>query len=215
MTEITSIGQTNDCQQNSNGATSSRYLGAVLARFGYLGPADLLDPQLPQVYRDVVNSSYKYEDVVPSSEGYSFDDEHSKPPFYAAKSDIGGRGLFASRLIKKGEKVHDGPRSSVEFPSSYAYRNYIFSLTRNRACDMLAWAWTQFAPGLSRKAVIYTAFDISILMNNGNSDKKNVGPKTISDQKKEILYALRDIQKDEEILNDYGKYDATWSDVGL
>ncbi|EJK49351.1 hypothetical protein THAOC_31781 [Thalassiosira oceanica] len=143
-----------------------------------------------QVYRDVVNSTYKYEDVVPSSEGYSFDDEHNRPPYYAAKSDIAGRGLFASRFINKGEKVHDGPRSSVEFPSADVFRDYIFSLTRNRACDVLAWSWTQIVPGSFNETKIYTAFDISILMNDGYGDS-NVGPKTISDQKKEILLLER------------------------
>mmetsp|Transcript_22034 Transcript_22034/g.52053 ORF Transcript_22034/g.52053 Transcript_22034/m.52053 type:complete len:360 (+) Transcript_22034:124-1203(+) len=167
-----------------------------------------------QVYRDVVNSTYKYEDVVPSSEGYSFDDQHNRPPYYAAKSDIAGRGLFASRFINKGEKVHDGPRSSVEFPSADVFRDYIFSLTRNRACDVLAWSWTQIVPGSFNETKIYTAFDISILMNDGYGDS-NVGPKTISDQKKEILYALRDIKRGEEILLDYDNYKGYWSDVGL
>ena len=185
----------------------------VLANFTSYLLSTLLDRDFPQVYRDVVNSTHKFEDVVLSSEGYSFDDQHNRPPFYAAKSDIGGRGLFASRFINKGEKVHDGPRSSVEFPSAVVFRDYIFSLTRNRACDALCWSWTHYVPERG-ETKIYTAFDISILMNDGEDDS-NVGPRNTSDQEKEILYALRDIEKDEEILLDYGTYESRWSDAGL
>ena len=54
-----------------------------------------------------------------------------------------GRGLFSTRRIKEGEIIHDGEIDSVLFPSPASFREFIFALPRNRACDMLDWVWTQ------------------------------------------------------------------------
>ena len=92
------------------------------------------------------------EDLVPPTLGYSFgggdedgDDEEEKkrhpipPPYYAKLSPGKGRGLFASHFIPKGSLVHDGTISDVIFPSAHKFREYIFSLPRNYACDAAEW----------------------------------------------------------------------------
>jgi len=53
-----------------------------------------------------VDSSANFEDVVPPTQGYTLG--NNKPtPFYAKLSDGKGRGLFATRDIKKGGMLYD------------------------------------------------------------------------------------------------------------
>ena len=75
---------------------------------------------------------------------FSFDGNGNPPPYYAGHGDR-GRGLFASRDIKKGELVHDGNKSDIQFPSDddgLAWRRLVFNLPRNKACDVIDWSWT-------------------------------------------------------------------------
>ena len=113
---------------------------------------------------------------------YSFsdnDDEEEKekrpppipPPYYAKLSPGKGRGLFASRSIKKGSLVHDGTKSDVIFPSARKFRQYIFSLPRNYACDAAEWVWMQ---QLEKDGPYHLLMGINIssLMNSGMSIPK-------------------------------------------
>ncbi|KAL7450748.1 hypothetical protein ACHAWC_002611 [Mediolabrus comicus] len=89
------------------------------------------------------------------------------------------------------------------------WRSMIFALPQKMACDLSEWTWTQ------RKKIggpykIFTAFNISILMNGSN--KPNTMPKCSRCSK---MYAIRDIKKDEEILYDYDVYPTLWDEVGL
>ena len=53
-----------------------------------------------------VDSSANFEDVIPPTQGYTLG--NNKPtPFYAKFSDGKGRGLFATRDIKKGGMLYD------------------------------------------------------------------------------------------------------------
>ena len=53
-----------------------------------------------------VDSSANFEDVIPPTQGYTLG--NNKPtPFYAKLSDGKGRGLFATRDIKKGGMLYD------------------------------------------------------------------------------------------------------------
>jgi len=61
-----------------------------------------------------------------------------KQPYYAKKSPGKGRGLFASRDIKKGEVVHDGTNSDV-IMSGKDFRRFIFALPQKMACDATEW----------------------------------------------------------------------------
>jgi len=126
---------------------------------------------------------------------------------------LGGRGLFASRDIKRGELAHWGAKSDVMFPTANVWRQYIFSLPRAHACDMANWCWHQ--EDKEGDLHIFCSMNIAILMNEGRrKTKRNVGPKTADDYESKF-YALRDIQKDEEILMDYGTYETDWKKVGL
>ncbi len=116
--------------------------------------------------------------------------------------DDRGQGLFASRDIKKGELTHDGTSSNVPFPDAAAWRRFVFSLPRNRACDILDWTWTQKL-NEDGEYGIFSALDISVLHNGGRGAGANVNPKSPTSS------------KFEELLTDYLIYDTVWSKVGL
>ncbi|KAL3788060.1 hypothetical protein ACHAW5_003220 [Stephanodiscus triporus] len=168
---------------------------------------------LKRQYRELVDDKpVILESPVPPTEGYSFgpgEYSDTPPPYYADRSEGKGRGLFSSRPIKKGELVHDGPRSSVKFPDAAAFRRLVVSLPRKTACDITEWAWTQkLSP--DGKMNILVDLNIAALMNS--SEKPNVAPKNKMATR---FYATRDIAKGEEILQNYAVFETDWSAVGL
>ena len=60
----------------------------------------------------------------------------SLPPFFAKFSPVKGRGVFASRYIKKGELVHDGTVSAVNCPKPWHDDN-LFTSTEPRIYHLL------------------------------------------------------------------------------
>ena len=94
------------------------------------------------MYNKEVDSSYKFDEIVPPTHGYfSFEEiggsfkTAGAPPFYAESTNMGRRrGLFASRDMR--EVVHDGTDSDVVFPDAMAYRHFVFALPQRTACDI-------------------------------------------------------------------------------
>jgi len=175
---------------------------------------------LRQTYTLIVNNTKKWNDPVPPTEGYSFQKDNKAalpPPYYAKQSKGKGRGLFASRDIKKGELVHSGD-SDIVFPGHGAikWKEFVFSLPRDFACDCTDWHWMQMKYDGDDYHMV-AALDISVLMNSGGEEfgpgrTPNVLPE---DKYSGRQFALRDIEKDEEILTDYDAYWTEWSEVGL
>lgn len=161
-------------------------------------------------YNKQVDSSYTFDELVPPTQGYRFN-EGGAPPYYAKVSKSKDRGLFASRDIKKGEVVHDGSKSDVVFPTAMAWRRFVLSLPRKAACDMTEWSWTQqLEEGGQMK--ILTSINISILMNMGVTEQINAVPKSGTES---VFYATRDIKKGQEILTDYEIYETRFDLAGL
>lgn len=161
-------------------------------------------------YNEVVDDRVKFDDPVPPTRGYTLLDG-KPPPFYARLSPGKGRGVFASRIIKRGHVVHHGDPSAVEFADAAAWRRFVFSLPRTMACDVVEWTWTQ---RLSEGGRLRTLMDMNIaaLFNNGGEGGFNVVPK---DRHSLIFYAARDIEKDSELLYNYDNYETNWAAVGL
>jgi len=106
-------------------------------------PTNAIYQHFRDAYMKVVNPkpNGKYyppflNDPVPGTEGYNFDGLGNPQPYYGDHG-IRGRGLFASRRIRKGELVHDGTRSDIVFPTGMAFRKFLFALSRKEACDMI------------------------------------------------------------------------------
>lgn len=164
---------------------------------------------LRDVYNSEVDSSFAFDDPVPPTKGYTLN-ENGPPPYYADISPGRGRGLFASRDIKKGELVdgiESGTKSDMIFTTTNAIRRYLLALPEPMACDVLEWTYTQkIVKG--GPPVLLCASDISSLMNSAWDDDvdANVMPKDKSSSV--LLYASRDIKKGEEILMNYGVFEA-------
>jgi len=161
-------------------------------------------------YNGVVDDRVKFDDPMPPTLGYTLRDQ-SPPPFFAKFSPGKGRGVFASRDIKKGELVHDGNRSASQFSDGMAWRRFVFSLPREMACDIAEWSWTQ---SLSVQGRLEALVDLNIaaFFNTGGEMKSNVNPKVPTSLK---FYATRDIKKGSELLYDYNLYETNWEKVGL
>ena len=168
-------------------------------------------------YIQYVDRSYKFDDPVPPTEGYSLHVKGTPQPYYAKKqhvADGGQRGLYASRDIHKGELVHNGTKSDVSFPNANAYRRFLFGLPkREMGCDVTEWTWTQ-QQGENGPLKLMTGFTISILINEGWTDEDvNVLPES---DVSPLFYSTRDIQKGEELLTTYETLYSTDHDaVGL
>uniref|UniRef100_A0A7S2PY17 SET domain-containing protein n=1 Tax=Skeletonema marinoi TaxID=267567 RepID=A0A7S2PY17_9STRA len=160
---------------------------------------------LRDVYNSEVDSSFVFDDL-PPTQGYTLN-ENGAPPYYAKLSPGKGRSLFASRDIKEGELVdgiEGGTKSDLIFTTVEALQRYLLALPEPMACDVLEWSYTQkLVKG--GPAVLLVASDISSLMNDAwGDDVANVGPKDKTSST--LLYANRDIGKNEEILMSYGVF---------
>lgn len=158
-------------------------------------------------YNKEVDSSYKFDKIVPPTEGYLFDEigaRHNEgaPPFRAGSKKKGThRGLFATWDIRKGQVIHDGFGSDVVFPDAMAYRRFIFALPQTEACDVIDWTWTQRLEK-DGPMKIMLAINISAMLRTGlttDSEQANVMPESSTSQ---VYYATRDITSGEEILTD-------------
>ena len=157
----------------------------------------------------LVDQRLNLDDPVPPTQGSSLGNTGGPPPYYPKRSEGKGRGLFASRDIKKGELVQDGPNSYIVFPDAMSFRRLVFALPRKSGCDITEWAWHQQLSPTGPLTILVDA-NIAALMNS--SDDPNVAPKTDTETR---FYAVRDIKKDEEILQDYNLFETNWVKVGL
>eukprot|EP00985_Skeletonema_marinoi_P016770 scaffold9057_cov80-Skeletonema_marinoi.AAC.1 len=153
-------------------------------------------------YNKEVDSSYKFDEIMPPTQGYKFN-EAGAQPYYAKVSDGKHRGLFASRDIRKGEVVHDGTHLGVAFPDAKAYRRFVFALPRRTACDITEWTWTQRLDQNGSTRIMLT-INISAMLSMGfTSEEVNVLPESESESStSQMYYATRDIKRGEEILTD-------------
>ena len=171
------------------------------------------------LYNEVVDPTYTFDDVVPPTQGYRFY-EDGPPPYYPKLSPGKGRGLFASRDITKGEIVHDGTKSDVIFPNETSWKRFMFALPRTMACDNALWTFTQEVEEDGPIRIV-SSLNIAILMNEANNPKEvntNVQPENgegVYSEYSSVFFATKDIKKDEEILMNYDDYSTDYAAAGL
>ena len=151
-------------------------------------------------YKELVDDTASFDETIPPTQGYSMNDE-GPPPFYAKLSPTQGiPSLYATRDIKKGELVHDRSTSDAIFPDTISYRNYMLALPKRMACDVFHRSWARQLNEDGPEYIICLAMDISSLIRSGDLLQANVAPYSAVSP---LLYATRDITKDEEILTYY------------
>jgi len=129
------------------------------------------------------------------------------PPFKAGQTKDGkGRGVFATRDIKKGEMTYGGTKNYIFFTTGHDYRRFLDAFDDETACDLMKFTWPQEGIGPRGERLIWGPMDDNALQNHAGSDKANTGcpPHVYCGNFDE--YALRDIKKGEELLCDYGEF---------
>lgn len=134
-----------------------------------------------------------------------------------------GRGLFATKDIKKGEVVRKEVRVG-RFYDARDYREFVLNLEVDFACDVLQWAYTILD---ADEYYVGVDLDEASICNDGGENDANVVLVTDEEFKKAhmeegdkwYLYevAARDIKAGEELLCLYKEFDRLngWEQLGL
>jgi hypothetical protein len=204
------------CEESATGSTNNHYDKSTRMK-----PARRSRPIpsleywlfLRKQYKELVDETAVFDnDPVPPTLGYSLRN-HELAPFYAAESPSNtgseiSRSLYASRDIKKGEIVHNRALSESIFPDVITYRNYVLSLPRVMACDVIEGAaWTR--PLKDGPDYISLDMNISSFIRSGGPVRANVMLSNSNSGAGGVLLATRDIKKDEEILTHFVRMGAT------
>jgi hypothetical protein len=122
----------------------------------------------------------------------------SKRPYYTAYSEGKGRGNFASRNIEKGELIYDGYSNAAFFQVGESFKRFVALLSKEAACDVIEWAFMQ---DLTNTGSVVLALD----MDGGGFFNDGSTQSNMENKKKSSLdkYAIKDIQKGEEITENY------------
>mmetsp|Transcript_31489 Transcript_31489/g.47602 ORF Transcript_31489/g.47602 Transcript_31489/m.47602 type:complete len:254 (-) Transcript_31489:345-1106(-) len=143
-----------------------------------------------------------------------------------------GRSVFAAESIPEGSLIWN-TRNTARFRNGAHYRQLLASVDTDISCDIIQWAYVQ-----EKDELLFVSVDLDpgILINSGTSIFKSDG---LTKRKKrdnvqnmgcdrkaasrfpggctENYFALRDIDKGEELLLDYGDFAIThgWENFGL
>ena len=140
---------------------------------------------------------------------------------YQVKHSPGrGRGVFAAQDIHKGQLVYTETMQKATFSTGHNYRRFLQSLPPDLACDVMEWAYVQ---QVDQGLIICVDLDEGALLNDGRKQETNIGcdPEAAAKLNGHVCgvsdFALRDIQKGEELLVAYDDFDAPdgWSSFGL
>ena len=98
------------------------------------------------------------------------------PPYKAGQTKDGkGRGVFATRDIKKGEMTYGGTKSYIFFTTGHDYRRFLDALDDETACDLMKFTWPQKNVGPKHEPVIWGPMDDNAFMNDGGKERANTG----------------------------------------
>ncbi len=98
------------------------------------------------------------------------------PPFKAGQTKNGkGRGVFATRDIKKGEMTYGGSKHYIFFKTGHDYRRFLDAFDDEMSCDLMKFVWPQKYIGPKNEALIWGTMSDNALMNDGGKKKANTG----------------------------------------
>ena len=135
--------------------------------------------RLQTIYKSLGGGTVDYSGTVDYPESEAPHD--FIPPFKSGYTiDNKGRGIFATRYIRKGEMTYGGKKNYAFFSSGEEYRRFLNELTDAEACDIMMWSWPQWNMGRDGSTMIVVLLDDNSLQNHADG-----------------------IDDDEEILSDY------------
>ena len=98
------------------------------------------------------------------------------PPFKAGQTKDGkGRGVFATRDIKKGEMIYGSTKNYIFFTTGHDYRRFLDALDDETACDIMKFTWPQKNIGPKGEALIWGPMDDNAFQNDGGRKRSNTG----------------------------------------
>ena len=152
-------------------------------------------------------------------------------PYYIGYHSLRGRGIYAKEAVPKGSVIWN-TRQTACFKKGELYREFLMSLPRELACDVLQWAYvidrdkgyggkvTQ--PKETQNMNICVDLDEGIYMNTGEQLEDNAGCELNASESvpggcKDNIFALKDIKANEEILVNYRDFAEpdSWESFGF
>jgi predicted RecA/RadA family phage recombinase len=106
-----------------------------------------------------------------------------------------GRGLFATKNIKKGEVIWKNIQSA-EFEDELSWRRFVSSIPYELACDVHQWAYVEYDED-DKISILYLDLDDGSFTNTPDGDQDE------NSTTEEVSIALRDIKAGEEITMSY------------
>lgn len=166
-----------------------------------------------RIYKDTGGGTIAVDAAVPA--GFV-------PPMRAGHTADGkGRGVFAARDLRRGERTYGGKEHYAFFRDGPSYRRFLAALSDAAACDVMMWAWTQTAQeGATRAPLVLLPLDANSFQNSGDDgEDANTGCPPEYEGSCGLFdeFALRDIREGEELLCDYGDFAELhiWEEFGL
>jgi len=140
-----------------------------------------------------------------------------------------GRGLIASRNIKRGELIFTGTNNTIVFETGHAWRKFLWYLyhapptpdpyPEGFACDIKSWSWIQYMPNQQGLKIMVDIDESSLLNQPSSGERANIQCGKLNDKNAECeldYYARKDIKKGDEILCRYSDFaEGGWDIFGL
>jgi len=92
--------------------------------------------QLRNAYKKVVGSSNSTVDLHSSKSGFNV-------KIKAEQAEGKGRGVYITEPVKKGQLVWTATKQSARFKDGSSYKEFLFTIPVDLACDVMQWAYVQ------------------------------------------------------------------------
>ena len=183
-------------------------------------------------FRDLYNQYVKQEQSTINNVDttHQVSAESSNFPVLGAFTTDKGRGLVASRDIKRGELIFTGTNNTIVFDTGHSWRKFLWYLyhapptpdhyPEGFACDIRAWSWIQALPNEKGSKIVVDIDESSLLNQPSKGERANIQCGKLDDKNAECeldYYARVDIKKGDEILCRYSDFAAQggWQSFGL
>lgn len=124
-----------------------------------------------------------------------------------------GRGLFATQDIPRGERIWNSSNQTAMFDNAEDYKTFLELLLSDVACDVIQWAYVYAISGNMRDTRICVDLDDMTFVNQIIYLHERLDAGCLPEWEdrypggcEDNVFALRDIQADDEILVDYQEF---------
>jgi len=232
-----SIRQTKAIQNGLETSKWETFGGRQLKQ--YFGCEELFETPRPTIsrrnwiyFRDLYNEYAARERSLPNNEDttHKVNDDSVSFPVEGAVTADKGRGLIASRDIKRGELIFTGTNNTIVFDTGHSWRKFLWYLyhapdtpdlyPEGFACDIRSWSWIQAVPNEEGLKIVVDIDESSLLNQPSEDEEANIQCGKLDDEDSICefdYYAMVDIEKGDEILCEYADFaeSRAWHELGL